>query len=1067
MRQIIELALAPIAIATLPLLVEALIKGSVLLLIAASAAVALRRASAATRNLIWVLALGAILLLPAISAVGPQWHVLPSWLDASTIVLLEDSEPASDKRHKFLHSKRLPATNDAWPQSIEPHRVKRTEESRSPAVAVPIPNGPVNDPHSLRNRQSNLGLPSGSENSHLTENRADGQANAVAQFASVIVWVWAAGVVLLCCRILLSGIVLAQLGRRARTVDDERATKLLAHLCRQLAIWHPVQLLDSSRREMPIVWGIKRPRILLPGDWPSWSDERLRAVLLHELAHIRRHDALSQLLVQLACVVHWFNPLVWLAAWRVRVECERACDDLVLGSGLKASDYAEHLLEIATGYTSGGIAAVSSVGMARKFRLESRLLAILNKQLNRAPLTRRVLGVSLVAIACVATPLAMMHGQEQEKGSPAFGANAEQLEATKPKLRLFVPELQDLNFATNPDERSDDAEPESKKSSVIGTVANYFDKTVEPVAGTKLVMVLRRIRGPARAQILRTESDADGRFRFEFPTAWLGPGSFQMCANIWAQTPDGRLTCQWLHHKHILTKLPRYPSIYFRSPLVETVVAVVDSQGVPVAGARVEFGRLANSGFHLNMEPIPAEFEALLSSVTNEAGTVRCRLRPSSDALPIRVTADGFGQQTRFVDAETTLSGKIRVELRPTGHLKGRLISERPELARGVRLHIATRPKNEEPAWPRPGRRIMDGMANVVTDQHGRFEVPAIANGQIFVRAAIDLDQPFRLREPRNVGVTTGRTTDMELTLQRAVPVSALVLRKTTREPVSQAEVYVADQVLFTGRDGRCTSYVLAGEKTRAVLLWVPGVLVWANHKEIVEPKIPDRAGGFQFAPFEVVPAVVRRGRIVNERGRPVAGVRVYAQNAAGVRRLAKAPSDRNGEFEIRIGAGDEFPKGFTGHGKLTVRDAPAKLIDKDPLTLQFPNERRAIQGIWKAVAITEGGEKKAIRQTEETRLIISGSHLCREAAGNTLEVFHCEVDPTTEPGTITLIAGKKRMPGIYRLGTDELTICVNRAAGDLPKQFLSPSDSEIALFVLKREDASHRTKGIKNDVIR
>ena len=76
------------------------------------------------------------------------------------------------------------------------------------------------------------------------------------------------------------------------------------------------------------MWGLLAPNvILLPADADSWGEDRLRAVLLHELAHIRRNDWESRLIAQIMCAVYWFNPLVWFAARRMQVEAERACDD--------------------------------------------------------------------------------------------------------------------------------------------------------------------------------------------------------------------------------------------------------------------------------------------------------------------------------------------------------------------------------------------------------------------------------------------------------------------------------------------------------------------------------------------------------------------------------------------------------------------------------------------------------------------------------------------------------------------------------------------------------------------
>ena len=79
-----------------------------------------------------------------------------------------------------------------------------------------------------------------------------------------------------------------------------------------------------------------------------WSPaERLRAVLLHELSHLRHRDPLCNFIGQFARTVHWFNPLAWLALAQLRIEQERTCDDDALCGGIVASAYAGHLLALA------------------------------------------------------------------------------------------------------------------------------------------------------------------------------------------------------------------------------------------------------------------------------------------------------------------------------------------------------------------------------------------------------------------------------------------------------------------------------------------------------------------------------------------------------------------------------------------------------------------------------------------------------------------------------------------------------------------------------------------------
>ena len=107
------------------------------------------------------------------------------------------------------------------------------------------------------------------------------------------------------------------------------------------------------------------PVVLLPDESDRWRTERLRMVLIHELAHVQRWDCLVQLLAHLARALFWFHPLAWLAVSRLRVEQELACDDVVLASGASAPDYAEHLVVVTAGLAENLWIAPVALGMGR------------------------------------------------------------------------------------------------------------------------------------------------------------------------------------------------------------------------------------------------------------------------------------------------------------------------------------------------------------------------------------------------------------------------------------------------------------------------------------------------------------------------------------------------------------------------------------------------------------------------------------------------------------------------------------------------------------------------------
>jgi TonB family protein len=155
--------------------------------------------------------------------------------------------------------------------------------------------------------------------------------------------------------------------------------------------------------------GVFRPWILLPREYRLWEPELLRAVLLHELAHVRRRDCLVQWLPNVVCAVHWFNPLVWLARSEMLCESERACDDAVIRSGLSGSAFARDLVEIAQSMHSKGDSLMST---AVTTKLERRIARLLDPAANRAPLTtaRTILG-AVMAVALLA-PIAGLRAEQ-------------------------------------------------------------------------------------------------------------------------------------------------------------------------------------------------------------------------------------------------------------------------------------------------------------------------------------------------------------------------------------------------------------------------------------------------------------------------------------------------------------------------------------------------------------------------------------------------------------------------------------------------------------------------------
>jgi len=122
--------------------------------------------------------------------------------------------------------------------------------------------------------------------------------------------IWGGGALLLLGRL---GVGLQTLWRWRRSATALERSALPAALARSLDVRRPVSVRQSPAVRTPVVWGLAAPVVLLPSEATDWSRPRLRSVLLHELAHVKRGDALTHLLSRGARALFWPNPLAWTA----------------------------------------------------------------------------------------------------------------------------------------------------------------------------------------------------------------------------------------------------------------------------------------------------------------------------------------------------------------------------------------------------------------------------------------------------------------------------------------------------------------------------------------------------------------------------------------------------------------------------------------------------------------------------------------------------------------------------------------------------------------------------------
>ena len=298
------------------ILVEASIRAVLVAGVIGLVLAVLRVRAGGVRHRAWTAVLGAMLLMP----------VLPSWLPAIPIAMPVVTSPGPFS--ETLGRAEIGALSSAVPRAP----VAAAPDAAPGSRPVPLPAAPV------RSRS----------------------------WLALAPALWAAGALVLLSRLAAGWRIAARLAARSRPIAAER-----------FLVPPAITLYESEHVATPVTVGVWAPRIILPVTWAAWPAGKLRAVIVHEQAHVARRDTFVGFLSRVNCCLFWFQPLAWWLDRRLALTAEQACDDEVVQTLRNARSYAQVLVEMADSVRRhGGRVAWQGVGIGN-CRMADRIERVL------------------------------------------------------------------------------------------------------------------------------------------------------------------------------------------------------------------------------------------------------------------------------------------------------------------------------------------------------------------------------------------------------------------------------------------------------------------------------------------------------------------------------------------------------------------------------------------------------------------------------------------------------------------------------------------------------------------
>lgn len=345
----------------------------------------LKKSSASSKHRLWTLAALGLLTFPVIVATFGE---RPATIKAEAIaVIVPEENPLLPERHVEIAHENIPIEYIPEPKS-QPH-------AKLPPVVAPMPQ--LRPEIIVRENDFSENREEAADISGIANLNEEARSGKHPLFVGVTA-VWLSGGLFFVVKFIFEQLKTALFVIGIRLSKQNRGVTPLGP--RKV---EGIRLLFSDRIEIPFTFGIFSPVVVFPLAVKEWPETKFRSVLLHERAHIVRRDLVWRILVSICSAAYWPHPFAWFLARRVRVEQELACDDMVIDSGSKCSDYASVLLELSKNISNRNPIPEGALAMVRKKTVVKRIESILDEKTPRRPIGRRgtigiLIGLLLVSI---------------------------------------------------------------------------------------------------------------------------------------------------------------------------------------------------------------------------------------------------------------------------------------------------------------------------------------------------------------------------------------------------------------------------------------------------------------------------------------------------------------------------------------------------------------------------------------------------------------------------------------------------------------------------------------------